>query len=352
MRANLFAALAGFLGFTLFMLPARAAQGIPEPAPSQKAPAAQDVAVRTSGASPDPADSLVLADGTPVYLRVQTGFSSEKAKTGDVIHFEVAFDVQASDVVVIPRNTSVTGRIVSVKAPGRFAKDGVVALAFDSFSLPSGETATVRPVKKAPSKAAKVGQAAAGVPGEAGATFITAGIALFALPFVKGNEQVVTGGTVEAVFLNGPLRLSRRALTSVQPAHGYVDIFAWGRRKDHSPPKFFCGEKILADHNGVFQFELNPGTYWFSTERIEEQPVRVEVLPGHEYIVERAKRALIAREFHPGKGLTYFQNAASILMSLRNATTKDLTKITPEEYRALTAGPERKGGGISLTQKP
>ena len=47
-------------------------------------PSPQDVQEATVGAQADEADSLVVPDGTPLRIEVLKGFSSEKAKEGDV----------------------------------------------------------------------------------------------------------------------------------------------------------------------------------------------------------------------------------------------------------------------------
>src|SRR6266436_1068194 len=170
----------------------------------------------TVSPSSDDPNPLALPDGTPIPIKVVNGFSSADAKVGDVIQFAVAFEVREGGVVVIPQRTGFAGKVVSVSPPHRGARNGQVKVAFDPLTLPTGETATVRSILKAPHKSAKAAEAAADAAATASELFITAGVPLLVL-FKKGDEQVVPEGAVEVVYLNGPLRLSRKAVMALQP---------------------------------------------------------------------------------------------------------------------------------------
>jgi hypothetical protein len=289
---------------------------------------------------PDDADSLVLPDGTPVRIKVLDGFSSTDAKVGDVLHFAVAFEVRADGVVVIPQRTEVAAKVVFVSRPRRGARDAQVKIAYEAITLPTGETATVRPILKPPHKGAKVAEEAAKAPGEAAALFITAGLPLLAL-FSKGDEQGIPKGTIEVVYLNGPLRISRKAAIALQPAlaSGYAYVYVNGgifvQRRHRSRPKLFCGERLISPTYAGLLLELPPGTYWFSTEDPKDRPARIDVLPSHEYHVGRNRQGLIAKELQAKKNrFSPYPNRVA---------DEDLTKLTPEEYRSLTVEPAVKG---------
>ena len=80
--------------------------------------------------------------------------------------------------------------------------------------------------------------------------------------------------------------------------------------------------------------ELNAGTYWFSTDGPKDSPVKVEVLPSHSYFLGKNRHGLVAQELHSKKGSEHPVVGAFL--------EKDLTKLTPEEYRSLTAEPSAK----------
>jgi hypothetical protein len=289
----------------------------------------------TVSAHPDEADALVLPDGTPVRIRVAKGFSSENARVGDVIEFAVALEVRVDGVVVIPQRTALAAKVVFVSRPRRRDRDGQVKVAYDAFTLPTGETATVRPILKRPNKGAKAAQAAADATAEAAEVVMTVGLGLLAFSLSKGEEQVVPEGTLAVVYLNGPLSISRKAVMALQPApaagYAYVHIseYVRVRKKDLSLTKVFCGERLMNELYGELQLELPPGTYWFRTDNQKDRPVRIEVLASHEYYIWRNQHGLLAKELQGKKARIY----------PRRFVVENLTKLTPEECRALTAEP-------------
>jgi hypothetical protein len=310
----------------------------------------------TVSPSSDDPDSLALPDGTPIPIKVVNGFSSADAKVGDVIQFAAAFEVREGGVVVIPQRTGFAGKVVSVSRPHRGARNGQVKVAFDPLTLPTGETATVRSILKPPHKGAKATEAAADAAATASELFITAGVPLLVL-FEKGDEQVVPEGAVEVVYLNGPLRLSRKAVMALQPTpgSGYANVYVTEslrvRRRDLSFPKLFCGERIISDSSSLhlspgfywfqmhLRLQLNPGSYWFSIDDQKDLPVRIDVLASHEYAVGRNRHGLFAKELPARKG-DYYQKDRNHPWVI---VDEDLTHLTPEEYRSLTAEPAIKG---------
>jgi hypothetical protein len=253
----------------------------------------------------DDADSLALPDGTPIPIKVVSGFSSADAKVGDVIQFAVAFEVRERGVVVIPQRTGFAGKVVAVNRPHRGARDGQVNVVFDPLTLPTGETATVRSILRP---------------------------------------------------LNGPLRLSRKAVMALQPTSGsgYANVEVTEslmvRRRDLSFPKLFCGERIVSDSSSLhlspgfywsqmhLRLQLNPGSYWFNTDDQKDRPVRIDVLASREYAVGRNRHGLFAKEL-PARTGGYYQKASNHPVIV----DEDLTNLTPEEYRSLTAEPAIKG---------
>jgi hypothetical protein len=218
---------------------------------------------------------------------------------------------------------------------------------FSPTSLPTGETATVRSILKPPHKGAKATEAAADAAATASELFITAGVPLLVL-FEKGDEQVVPEGAVEVVYLNGPLRLSRKAVMALQPTpdSGYANVYV-----TESLPRLFCGERIVSDSSSLhlspgfywfqmhLRLQLNPGSYWFSIDDQKDLPVRIDVLASHEYAVGKNRHGLFAKELPARKG-DYYQKDRNHPWVI---VDEDLTHLTPEEYRSLTAEPAIKG---------
>ncbi|HKW63078.1 MAG TPA: hypothetical protein VJN89_11075 [Candidatus Acidoferrum sp.] len=324
------------LWFALFTFLAPPAALPSEWTPPAATAQAQDLAKATSAAKPDEADSLVLADGTPIPFKVVNGFSSESAKVGDVINFAVAFEIREGGLVVVPQRTTLVGKVVTVSRPRRGARSGQVNVAFDGMTLPTGETATVRSILKPPRKAAKAAQNAANGAADAAGLFFTAGLPLLLL-FEKGDEQVVKEGTIEVLYLNGPLHFSRRAITEVQPdstsayANVFVQLIGKLRRTEYIVPELYCGEKRIVTYRGEpLRLQMRPGSYWFSTNDPKDRPIRMEVIAGREYSVGSDQRGFFAKEL-PAHRRYYPSRLAD----------EDWTKLPPEEYRSLAAEPAK-----------
>lgn len=224
--------------------------------------------------------------------------------------------------------------------PRRRVRNAEVRIAFDALTLPTGETATVRTILKPPhkGKGAKVAEGTANAIGDAATLFITAGVPLLVL-FKKGDEQVVGSGTVEVVYLNGPLRLSRKALMASQPdsasayANVFVNLVGKLRRTEFIVPELYCGEKRILTYRGEpLRLQMRPGSYWFSTNNPKDRPVRMDVLAGREYSVGSAEHGFFATELPANR--RYYPS---------RLVDEDWTKLTPEEYLRLTAEPASKG---------
>jgi len=61
---------------------------------------------------------------------------------------------------------------------------------------------------------------------------------------------------------------------------------------------------------------------------------RIEALASHEYGIWKNRRGPVGKESRPRKGRLYPDHFADRLLD------EDLTKLTPEEYRSLTAPPK------------
>jgi hypothetical protein len=323
----------------------------------QQAASPQAMPGAMASPSSDDPDSLALPDGTPIAIKVINGFSSADAKVGDVIQFAVAFEVREGGVVVIPQRTGFAGKVVSVSCPHRGARNGQVKVAFDPLTLPTGETATVRSTLKPPHKGSKAANAAATAIDTAEGLFFTAGLSLVVL-FQKGDEQAFPEGAVEVVYLNGPLRLSRKAVMVLQPTpgSGYANVYVTDSlrlcRRDCSVPQLFCGGRIVSDSSSVrlragfnwFQIDLrlqmNTGSYWLSTDDPKDRPVRIDILASREYAVGRNRHGLFAKELTAKEGGFHPKQQRAFP---RVIVDEDLTNLTPEEYHSLTAEPPIKG---------
>jgi hypothetical protein len=270
------------------------------------------------------ADSLLVPDGTPLLIKVVKEFSSSNAKVGDVIDFDVVLAVRVDGITVIPKGTALTAKVVSVTRYGRYGKSGHVKIAFEKFSLATGEVAGVRRSQHETKHAAETAaQTPLFVIG-----FFTSGYPFFE----KGTDQFVAAAETMVVSLSGPLRVSREAaVRRQQPAAGPAIVYIEPRLKTS---RLWCGQTLLADetfHPMVYlQLDLNPGTYWFSEEKQQNHPARIDVAEGHEYYVAAGGHGLSVTESQANKD---FFVDGFILQE------RDMTKLTPEESSLLAAQP-------------
>jgi hypothetical protein len=287
------------------------------------AAARQSAPETTASTHANDADSLLVPDGTPLLIKAVNEYSSSGAKVGDVIDFVMVFTVRVDGITVIPKGTALTARVVSVNRPSRAGKNGQVKIAFEKFSLATGEVAAVRSRQHKAKDAAET----AGLAPLAAIAFITSGAPLFE----KGSDQLVLAAETQVVSLNGPLRVSREAAMQLHPTPSPAYVYVDPRLK---ASKLWCGQTSL---EGEFyhpveymQLDLNPGTYWFSQGKQKDQPARIDVAEGHEYYVLKGRHGLSVRESQANED--FFVNGLILY-------ERDLTKLTPEESSLLAAQP-------------
>jgi hypothetical protein len=331
--------------FILALLVASAATLASSQAQSPTSTGLNRAPLSPAAARPDDGDSIVIPDGTPIPIEVSSGDPCNKFKVGDVIDFKVAFALRADGLVLIPHGMDLTGKIVAKcpyvpqKSNLRFdAPPAEVVIAFDEFKLPSGEFATLRATREPPAKARE---------SQPGADVRYNGVStlMFGKPWYKDGLFVGKQATIEVVYLNGPLRVSRAAAVQTQSglrtAHAYV--FASGL------PYLACGQKFwsLDDDNGpsLVQVKLNPGTYWISTNvyvgKLRKNPratkIKVDLLADHEYQLKLDKNhELVVNELDDRTRSGHFFGYDSLY---HRYVAADLTNLNAEESRLLAAEP-------------
>jgi len=110
-------------------------------APAEPQPAG-GLKQRMDGASSG--SSLTVPRGTRVLLNMINSVSTKQAQIGDRIYLETAFPIIATNHIVIPQGSWVTGTITSVKRAGRMKGRGELQVRFDSLTLPNGVTRNFR----------------------------------------------------------------------------------------------------------------------------------------------------------------------------------------------------------------
>ncbi|HEY3930291.1 MAG TPA: hypothetical protein VGL89_18105 [Candidatus Koribacter sp.] len=113
------------------------------------------LAVYAQAATPDNASSgHLLPDGYPVQLATGRMVSSEADQPGEIVEFLVKKAVMAGDMVVLPANTYVYGKIVASRMDNRqTGQSGMVEFRLESLKLANGQQIPLRNVRQVPNDA-------------------------------------------------------------------------------------------------------------------------------------------------------------------------------------------------------
>jgi len=147
-------------------------------------------------ASGEPARSGLLAPAryslpanSVVQVRLSTSVASDSATLGQPIRGDVVADVIAGGHVVIPAGSQVAGTVTAVKPAKRFGGQAMVAVGFDSVTLPNGDTVPVEGGMAAYADKQKAKDAGAIVGG-------TVGGAILGKVIGKDTQGAVTGAVI------------------------------------------------------------------------------------------------------------------------------------------------------------
>jgi hypothetical protein len=127
----------------------------PEPVPLPASPA------------PPPEEKVTLPSGTQFTVRALDRISSEDARLGETFAAALDQDLRQNGRVIIPANSDVTGRLVTVQEPGKVRGRAELAMELESITV-QGKTydlrtnrITLRAESSVKEDAAKIGGGAA-----------------------------------------------------------------------------------------------------------------------------------------------------------------------------------------------
>jgi hypothetical protein len=146
-----------------------------------------------------------LDDGTPVRLRINRTISSEDAKVGDTVDFEVLEDVKSHDVILIPRGGIALATITEAQSKRRMGRAGKLNVNIDNVKLVDGEKVALRAVKEV-----KGGSHVGAMTGAIVATSIVFFPAAPLFLFIKGKDITIPKGTEITAYINGDIPLDSK----------------------------------------------------------------------------------------------------------------------------------------------
>ncbi len=95
-------------------------------------------AILTERPSPPTEGQVLIPIGTRVPLVLLNSVSTKHANPGDLVYLESMYPVVVNGRIVIPPGTYVSGRVTSLKRPGRVKGKGELYVRFEQMILPNG----------------------------------------------------------------------------------------------------------------------------------------------------------------------------------------------------------------------
>lgn len=156
------------------------------------------------GQSPAPSTPQVLADATPVRLRLARDLSSNTERQGNTVDFEVVEEVTVNGAVIIPRGATAIGTISDATKARRLGRAGKLDVAIDYVRTPANEKIPLRGVRES-----EGGSNTGKMTGAIVATSIMFFPAAPLFLMWKGKEYKVPKGTEISAYVNGDFTVDR-----------------------------------------------------------------------------------------------------------------------------------------------
>lgn len=148
------------------------------------------------------AKGFVLEDATPVKLRINRTISSEDAKVGDTVDFEVLQDISVNGILVIPKGGLAYATVTEAQAKRRMGRGGKLDINIDYVKLVDGDKAALRAVKNVQGGSHTVGMTA----GIVATSLVFFPAAPFFL-FMHGKDITIPKGTELTAYVSGDMKL-------------------------------------------------------------------------------------------------------------------------------------------------
>jgi hypothetical protein len=289
-------------------------------------------------------DVITVPDGKPVKTHLTKNLATATAKVGDDLELTVEETVRQDGLVILPKGAVLSAKLTSVRHAGRRSRNSSVSFSVENAVFPGDERTALRPEPPA-SAGHNLRDGLKAVGQLAVYPEFPPGFGLLLLPvggpmvlFSKGHEREIYTSETITLYVHGPLSLKREVVLQIQPPpyKGPAQVFYLNRDYGTEGDKhagFYCGRRTLGRviANQFLELELNPGAYWLSTGKNQEEKLRLEVEADHQYYVERDAHGL---------SLKNFDNNPRLLEDgpLRHFT--DFTSATPETTEELLATPK------------
>lgn len=158
---------------------------------------------------------LVLQDATPIKMRLSENLSSETARVGDNVSFEVLDDIMVGDLIVIKQGATAIATITEAQAKRRMGRGGKLDVNIDYVRTVAGDKVALRAVREN-TGGSKSGAMTAGIVATSIVFFPAAPFFLF----MKGKEVTIPKGTEITSYVHSDVRLDEARLRASAPNAG------------------------------------------------------------------------------------------------------------------------------------
>ena len=90
------------------------------------------------------ADTVLLADGTPIHLVLMDDLQGKELRLKQTVHFKVREDLVVGSKLIVKTGTEAIGHIESISKSGLLGKSGRLVLQFDYVATVSGAKLQLR----------------------------------------------------------------------------------------------------------------------------------------------------------------------------------------------------------------
>jgi len=90
------------------------------------------------------ADTVLLADGTPIHLVLMDDLQGKELRLKQTVHFKVREDLVVGSKLIVKTGTEAIGHIESISKSGLLGKSGRLVLQFDYVATVSGARLLLR----------------------------------------------------------------------------------------------------------------------------------------------------------------------------------------------------------------
>jgi hypothetical protein len=136
---------------------------------------------------------LILANGTPIHLKLSKTLSSATAKVGDIVELEVTEDVTVDELTVIPRGAVASAMVKEAEPKKHLGHGGKLGFLVYSVRLGDDEKAPARSYQEGTGTNNSVGSV---------------------LPMASGKDIVFPQGMEFTAYIDGDMHLKREAFIS------------------------------------------------------------------------------------------------------------------------------------------